>query len=70
MVAIGYGSGDAAEAWSLTVVPGWREPAARIGARRALEAAVDLSREQYEQLHDEGRLDSLPPARGVLRSSG
>ncbi len=51
-LAVGYGSGDAAEASILRVVPGWREAAGRIGFARALEGAVDLTREQYEALHD------------------
>jgi len=52
LVAVGYGSGDAAEAMPLAVVPGWQQPAARLGIARALEGAIDLTREQYEALHD------------------
>lgn len=52
MVAVGYGSGDAAEAWPITVVPGWREAARRIQPDRALAGAIDLTRAQYEALHD------------------
>jgi hydroxymethylglutaryl-CoA synthase len=51
LLAIGYGSGDAAEALSLRVCPGWREAAAAIDMDAALADAVDLEREQYEQLH-------------------
>lgn len=65
VLAIGYGSGDAAEAWPMTVVPGWREQALRIGARRALEGAVDLDQVAYERLHDHGEL-SLPQASGCF----
>ncbi|MET0342521.1 MAG: hydroxymethylglutaryl-CoA synthase, partial [Polyangiales bacterium] len=52
ILAVGYGSGDAAEAIPLKVVPGWREAAEKIGFSRALEGEVELSREQYEQRHD------------------
>src|SRR5690606_24364739 len=52
LLAIGYGSGDAAEAVPLVVVPGWREAAARIDVGRSLAGAVDLDRGQYEALHD------------------
>ena len=51
-LAVGYGSGDAAEAMILRAVPGWREAARRIGFARACGAAIDLDREQYEALHD------------------
>ena len=52
LLCIGYGSGDAAEAFPVTVVPNWEEAARRIGFGRALEGAVDLNRPQYEALHD------------------
>lgn len=52
MVAVGYGSGDAAEAIPIEVVDGWRESARRIGFRKALGDAIDLNKEQYEALHD------------------
>lgn len=52
MLAVGYGSGDAAEAWPLRVCPGWERAAAKIGWDDALDGAVDLDRETYEALHD------------------
>ncbi len=52
LVAVGYGSGDAAEAIPIAAVPGWERAARRIGFRPALEQAVDLTRDQYEALHD------------------
>jgi len=52
MLAIGYGSGDAAEAIPLRIVPGWEEAASRMAIEAAMEGAVDLGREQYERLHD------------------
>lgn len=59
MVAVGYGSGDAAEALPLYVQPGFDTAASRIGFTRALEGAVTLSREQYEALHDGTDVPSL-----------
>lgn len=59
MVAVGYGSGDAAEAIPLAAAPNWQVAAQRIGFKRALESAVDLNREQYEALHDGVQVDGL-----------
>ena len=62
LAAIGYGSGDAAEAVPLRVVPGWRDAASKIGFRKALEASTDLSQQQYEALHDGKHVDlNCPP---------
>jgi hydroxymethylglutaryl-CoA synthase len=52
MVAVGYGSGDAAEAVPIRPVPGWEHAASNIGIEHALGGAIDLTREQYEALHD------------------
>lgn len=52
MLAVGYGSGDAAEAWPLRVCQGWEQAAARIGWDDALVGAIDLDRATYEALHD------------------
>jgi len=52
LLAIGYGSGDAAEVIPLQVVPGWEQAAGLMHIGEALAGAVDLTREQYEQLHD------------------
>ncbi|MGE0624325.1 MAG: hydroxymethylglutaryl-CoA synthase [Pseudomonadales bacterium] len=57
ILMIGYGSGDAAEAIPLHVVPGWAEAASKIGMARALEDVVPIDREQYEVLHAGGYLD-------------
>lgn len=54
LLAIGYGSGDAADAIPLRVVKGWQDAAARIGIETALQPAIDLSAEQYLALR-EGR---------------
>ncbi len=63
MVAVGYGSGDAAEALPLYAVRGWRHAAAKIGFADALAGAVDLTQSQYEALHDRrdaADIDYLP----------
>lgn len=62
MLAVGYGSGDAAEAWPLHVCDGWEQAAARIGWDRALDGAVDLDRATYEALHDGIELPRALPA--------
>lgn len=62
-LAMGYGSGDAAEAIPLRVVPGWERAAARLGFASALEDAIDLTREQYERIHDGLPVESLPDVR-------
>jgi len=64
ILTIGYGSGDAAEALPARVVPGWADAAKNIGFAAALEPALDLTRDQYESLHDTGRADGLPPLPG------
>jgi hydroxymethylglutaryl-CoA synthase len=52
MVAVGYGSGDAAESIPIRPVKGWEKAAARIGLRDVLAGSIDLTRAQYEALHD------------------
>ena len=59
LVAVGYGSGDAAEAMPLSASIAWREAARRIGAREALRGAINLTRDQYEALHDGHQVDGL-----------
>lgn len=64
ILAIGYGSGDAAEAMPLRLVPGWEDAAARLDVEGAMEGAVDLTRQQYEALHDGRPLQPLEYPRG------
>ncbi|MFF5106314.1 hypothetical protein [Streptomyces sp. NPDC000134] len=52
MLAVGYGSGDAALAVPVHAVPGWQAAAHRIGFADALRDPVDLERASYEALHD------------------
>jgi hydroxymethylglutaryl-CoA synthase len=60
VLAIGYGSGDAAEAMPTRVVAGWEDAARRIRFGTALERSIDLTQEQYESLHDTRRAAGLP----------
>jgi hydroxymethylglutaryl-CoA synthase len=62
LLLIGYGSGDASEVLAARVVPGWQEAAARTNLSDALEDAIDLTREQYEALHDGAEVRDLLPA--------
>nr|WP_232818949.1 hypothetical protein [Homoserinimonas sp. OAct 916] len=59
-LALGYGSGDAAEALPMRVADGWREAASRINFTEALADPIDLDQHQYEALHD-GRAATLSP---------
>ena len=70
LLAVGYGSGDAAEAIPLRAVPRWQDAACRIGFTEALKGAVDLTREQYEALHDGRAIPGLDeaPRRGFVIS--
>lgn len=67
ILAVGYGSGDAAEAIPMRAVPGWEAAASRIGFRKALVDFQDLTRDQYESLHDTGDAAGLTgPSTGFV----
>jgi hydroxymethylglutaryl-CoA synthase len=72
ILAIGYGSGDAAEAIPMTVAPGWQTAAAKIGFQAALDPYQDLTQTQYENLHDTGDARGLedPEDGFVIQSIG
>jgi hydroxymethylglutaryl-CoA synthase len=72
LLAVGYGSGDAAEAIPMTVAPTWREAAAKIGFEADLETYQDLTKAQYEALHDTGTAQGLrdPEDGFVIQSIG
>lgn len=59
-LALGYGSGDAAEALPMRVVEGWEDGAARINFGAALGTPVDLDTDQYAALHDGLPADIVP----------
>lgn len=52
LLAIGYGSGNAADAIPLRVVPGWEDAASRIELEDALVPAIDVSNDQYLALRN------------------
>lgn len=52
LLIVGYGSGDAAEAFIMKVGERWREAALKIAVLADLADSVQLSREQYQALHD------------------
>lgn len=60
-LALGYGSGDAAEALPMRVSSSWHEAAARINFAEALGTPTDLSKEEYLALH-EGRTSQVQAA--------
>ncbi len=70
VLAVGYGSGDAAEALPMRLVDGWQAAAMRIGFAAALEPWQRLTRAQYESLHDNGVADGLnDPENGFMIDS-
>jgi hydroxymethylglutaryl-CoA synthase len=73
LLTLGYGSGDAAEVIPFFVTSGWRRATAAIRFAQAMDNAIDLSREQYEALHDGRRshgLDYLPQNEFVIEKVG
>ena len=72
ILAVGYGSGDAAEAIPACLVKGWENAALKIGFKEALESSQTLTKVQYESLHDTGLAqDLMEPENGfVIESVG
>ncbi len=73
LLTFGYGSGDAAEVIPLIVSDGWREAVRKIGFAKGMEAAYDLTEQQYAALHDGRRvvgLDYLPQDEFVIDRVG
>jgi hydroxymethylglutaryl-CoA synthase len=52
ILTLGYGSGDAAEAIPMVVMPEWADAARRIGFVDSLAEAFDLNESAYAALHD------------------
>lgn len=61
VLAVGYGSGDAADAIPLRVVAGWEAAARRIDVTGALQDSVALTAEQYLALRESAVPAGLPP---------
>ena len=60
ILALGYGSGDAAEAIPMRVVEHWQHAAERINFKTNLADAVDLNEAQYVSLHGGRQPVDLP----------
>jgi hydroxymethylglutaryl-CoA synthase len=52
LLAVGYGSGDAAELIPMKLVPDWQDAALRIGFTDSLSGATDLDESAYIALHE------------------
>lgn len=72
LLAIGYGSGDAAELIPMSLAEDWRQMAQRIRFNEALEDAVDLDQTGYIALHDgaDQAADSVNPGVFYIDSVG
>jgi len=57
ILLFGYGSGDAAEAMPVVMMPGWEQAAAKIDMTGTMANAVDLNEDQYRLLHKGGAAD-------------
>ena len=67
ILTLGYGSGDAAEAIPMVVMPDWADAARRIRFADALADPVDLDEAGYAALHDGIAFDHpLPHLAGVF----
>jgi len=54
VLLVGYGSGDAADAIPMKIVPGWHTAVEAINFQSALNPSIDLSHDQYLALRDRG----------------
>jgi hydroxymethylglutaryl-CoA synthase len=73
ILLVGYGSGDAADAIPIRVVPGWTEAVSKIAFAAALEPSIDLSHDQYLALHEHvvpNELNYSPKAEFVIDRVG
>ena len=59
VLLIGYGSGDAADAIPMRIVPDWKKAAEAICFHEALQPSIDLSHDQYLALRDRGETTGL-----------
>ena len=71
ILAIGYGSGDAAEAIPMRVASAWRQAAGAVHFRDCFTGARDLNRADYECLHESGQLaNGLPGSEFLIDRVG
>lgn len=73
ILLIGYGSGDAADAIPIRIVPGWQRAIERIAFDATLEPSISLSHDQYLALRDRSapdELDYAPRAEFIVERVG
>jgi len=73
ILLIGYGSGDAADAIPMRIVPEWQHAVAKIDFDAALEPSIDLTHDQYIALHTSaapGELNYSPKAEFIVERIG
>ncbi len=73
ILLIGYGSGDAADAIPIRIVPGWQRAIECIAFDAALEPSIDLSHDQYLALRERSapnELDYAPSAEFIVERIG
>lgn len=59
VLLVGYGSGDAADAIPMRIVPGWQSATESVCFHESLEPSIDLSHDQYLALRDRGETAGL-----------
>ena len=73
ILLLGYGSGDAADAIPIRIVPGWQEAVDSIQLKSALSPMVDLTHDQYLALRDRtgaAGIDYAPQAEFIIDRVG
>lgn len=73
ILLVGYGSGDAADAIPIRIVPGWERAARAIEFQSSLLPMIDLTHDQYLALRDRAQLpgiDYAPQAEFVVDRVG
>ncbi len=73
ILLVGYGSGDAADAIPIRIVPGWERAAEAIEFQSALLPMIDLTHDQYLALRDRANLSGIdysPQAEFVIDRVG
>lgn len=72
-LTLGYGSGDAAEVMPMYINPSWQQAARKIQFDRQMQNPIDLSKEQYTELHATGyckELEDVPAGEFIIERFG
>ena len=59
ILLVGYGSGDAADAIPMHMVPGWEKAVEKIAFSSAMKPCINLTHDQYIALHDRSTPNEL-----------